>query len=146
MNISYYQQILKVRYWKFLMILINILSFPQIQQNNVYHNVWQLEISMFRVNKLLIWIITSNNYKPLLPKKMKLKTVFYLTISKIIWLNSIFHSCVILMTILIAILSISVLYKILIVSLLYRKMKDLSKLKQRCPMNNINSKHQWKNM
>lgn len=146
MNISYYQQTLKVRYWKFLMILINILSFPQIQQNNVYRNVSQLEISMFKVNKLSIWIITSNNYKTLLPKKMKLKTVFYLTISKNIWLNLIFHSCVILMMILIAILNISVLYKILIVLLHYRKMKDLKKLKQLCRMSNTNSKHQWKNM
>ena len=146
MSILYYQQILKVRYWKFLMTLINISLSHQIQQNNVCHNVWQLEISMFRVNKLSIWIITSNNYKTVLPKKMKLKTVFYLTTSKNIWLNLIFHSCVILMMILIAILNISVLYKILIVLLHYRKMKDLKKLKRRCHMNNINSKHQWKNM
>jgi len=34
------------------MTLINILLSHQIQANNVYHNVSQLEISMFRVNKL----------------------------------------------------------------------------------------------
>ena len=128
------------------MTLINILSFHQIQPNNVFHNVLPLEISIFPINKLLIWITISNSYKTLLPKNMKLKTVFCLMILKNIWLNLIFHSYVILMITLIVTLNISVSYKIHIVLLHYRKMKDHRKSKWLWHMNNINFKNQWKNM